>query len=81
MNDRKNDVPSSVVRAGDVIHVRRKANCEALYRSCIAEAEGTIADWLAYDHDQLKIIVHRLPTAEDISLPVDIGLVVELMSR
>lgn len=81
LNGRPHDIPSATVRAGDVIHVRRRANCETLYRSCLTEATGTVADWLALDEEQLKVIVHRPPTAEDITLPVDVGLVVELLSR
>ncbi len=81
LNGKRHDIPSAQLRAGDVIHVRRQANFEALYRSCIADGEGATADWIALDEEQLKVIVHRLPTAEDITLPVDVGLVVELMSR
>ncbi|MEM8864524.1 MAG: 30S ribosomal protein S4 [Planctomycetota bacterium] len=81
LNGKPHDIPSAQVRAGDVIHVRRRANCETLYRSCLEETGGDAADWLALDTEQLKVIVHRLPTAEDVTLPVDVGLVVELLSR
>ncbi|MEM6329014.1 MAG: 30S ribosomal protein S4 [Planctomycetota bacterium] len=81
LNGKRHDIPSAQLRAGDVVHVRRKANCEALYRSAAAEADKPVADWIALDEEQLKIIVHRLPTAEDVTLPVDVGLVVELLSR
>ncbi|MEM1305426.1 MAG: 30S ribosomal protein S4, partial [Planctomycetota bacterium] len=75
LNGRPHDIPSAQLRAGDVVHVRRQSNLETLYRSCLAEGPGSTADWLAFDEEQLKVIVHRPPAAEDITLPVDIGLV------
>lgn len=39
------------------------------------------ADWLVSDPESLSFTVTRLPTAEDISLPVDIQKVIELLSR
>lgn len=81
LNGRRHDIPSASVRQGDVIHVLRRPNLVELYRSCLAETDGQVADWLALDAEQLKVIVHRLPTAEDVTLPVDVGMVVELLSR
>lgn len=81
LNGHPHTISSATVRAGDVIHVNRRANCVSLYRSVLAEASGQSADWLAFDEEELKVIVHRLPTVEDITLPVDVGLVVELLSR
>ncbi|MEM9186761.1 MAG: 30S ribosomal protein S4 [Planctomycetota bacterium] len=81
LNGVPHNIPSAQLRAGDVVHVRRRANFESLYRSCLAETGGAAADWVALDEDQLKLIVHRPPSAEDVTLPVDVGLVVELLSR
>lgn len=81
LNGEAHNIPSATVRPGDVIHVRREPAIEALYRSCLAETQSAAADWLALDEQDLKVIVHRLPTVEDITLPVEVGLVVELLSR
>ncbi|TWT90761.1 30S ribosomal protein S4 [Pseudobythopirellula maris] len=81
VNGRFCDIPSAQVRAGDVIHVKRRQNIVGLYRGRVAEFNGQTADWLAFDEENLKVIVHRLPTAEDITLPVSVEMVVELMSR
>lgn len=81
LNGRRHDIPSAQLRAGDVVHVLRRPNLIELYRSCLAETDGQVADWLALDADALKVIVHRLPTIDDVTLPVDAGLVVELLSR
>ncbi|MEN1678631.1 MAG: 30S ribosomal protein S4 [Planctomycetota bacterium] len=81
LNGVAHDIPSATVRPGDVIHVRRNPAIETLYRSCLADTGGQAADWLALDEQDLKVIVHRLPAIEDITLPVEVGLVVELLSR
>ncbi len=81
LNGKKHDIPSTPLRAGDVIHVKRQSNFADLYRGCLSERTSDAADWLAIDEEELKVIVHRLPTAEDITLPVDVGFVVELLSR
>lgn len=81
VNGRRTDVASYQVNVGDVIHVKRRANLSDVYRNNIENAEGESVDWLTADKGQQEIIVSRLPTAEDITLPVDVGMVVELLSR
>jgi len=39
------------------------------------------ADWLTVDAKMLQIVVARLPTAMDVTLPVNVSIVVELLSR
>ena len=81
VNGRRTDVASYSVKVGDVIHVKRRSNLSDLYRNNIENAVGESVDWLTIDQGQQEIIVSRLPTAEDITLPVDVGMVVELLSR
>ncbi|HCK42395.1 MAG: 30S ribosomal protein S4 [Planctomycetaceae bacterium] len=81
VNGRRTDVASYQVRVGDVIHVKRRANLSDVYRGNIEMADGQAADWLTVDNGQQEIIVSRMPTAEDITLPVDVGMVIELLSR
>jgi small subunit ribosomal protein S4 len=81
VNGRAHDIPSALVIAGDVIDVRPRTHLFDLYRGAQSEAVGNVADWLAVDTEKLRVIVHRLPTYEDVTLPVDAQLVVELMSR
>ena len=81
VNGRRTDVASYQVRVGDVIHVKRRANLSDVYRGNIEMADGQAADWLTVDNGQQEIIVSRMPTAEAITLPVDVGMVIELLSR
>lgn len=81
VNGRKTDIPSMMMRPGDVIDVRSRGNIEQLYLGCLSETDGAIADWLALDRETLRVTVLRLPTVDDVTLPVDVGMVVELLSR
>jgi small subunit ribosomal protein S4 len=74
--------PSYMLRAGDVITVKTKEPLENLYRGVIANSDTThAADWLAVDVEGLRINVNGLPGPSDLSLPVDVNIVVEFMSR
>ena len=81
LNGHRTDIASALVKAGDVIYVKRKAQLTDMYRDLLAAGEGGSADWLSVDTEKLQITVLRLPTVADITLPVDVGVVVELLSR
>lgn len=82
VNGRRCDVPSAQVRAGDVIRVKNKANSLDAVRGAQAENQRDLPDYLAVTESQIpEGIVGRLPGPEDVSLPVDTQLIVELCSR
>lgn len=81
VNGRKATIPSMLLRPGDVVDLKRRVNLTDLYQICLNDSQGEVADWLALDEEKLRIIVHRMPEREDITLPVDVGMVVELLSR
>ncbi|HLU48473.1 MAG TPA: 30S ribosomal protein S4 [Planctomycetota bacterium] len=81
VNGRRADVPSTILRAGDVIQVRPRENLQKLYSSRVEENDRPAADFLAIDPKELTVKVVRLPEIDDVSLPVNINLVVELLSR
>ncbi len=73
--------PSYQLRAGDIIEVRGRENLKNVYRGVIANNAPQGLDWVAFDSENLKATVLSLPTAADISLPVDANTVVEFLSR
>lgn len=81
VNGHKCDIPSYQVRAGDVIAVKHKANLAQLYRGVLESRGEAAPDFLTVDPSTMSISIHRLPGPEDISLPVDVGMVIELLSR
>lgn len=80
VNGRRVDIPSYRVRAGDVVALRdsspvRPAAAES------TELMARVATWLLSDADALVGRVLRHPTRDEIRVPVDEQLVVELASR
>lgn len=73
--------PSYQLRAGDVIEVKGRENLKNVYRGVIANNSPQPMDWIGFDSENLKATVLSLPTAADISLPVDANTVVEFLSR
>jgi small subunit ribosomal protein S4 len=73
--------PSYVLRPGDVVTVRRRENLLNLYRMLADDASGTAPDWVTFDAETLRVTVQGSPSPEDISLPVDVNMVVEFLSR
>ena len=73
--------PSFVVRPGDVVTVRRRENLLNLYRAFVDESSGQAPEWVTFDSETLRATVQALPGAEDVSLPVDVNMVVEFLSR
>ena len=82
VNGQKVDVPSFLVKAGDVISVREsKKDNGAIKLAVETEAARPVPAWLEKDADKLSGKVIRLAAREDIDLPVEEHLIVELYSR
>jgi small subunit ribosomal protein S4 len=82
VNGRKVDIPSYEVRIGDVIRVKNRAKSLDLVRSSLAESTRDIPDFLSRSDAQIpEGIVGRLPAVDDVSIPVQTQLIVELCSR
>jgi len=82
VNGRKVDIPSYEVRVGDVIRVKNRAKSLDLVRGALAESNRDIPDFLSRSDSQIpEGIVGRLPAADDVSIPVQTQLIVELCSR
>jgi small subunit ribosomal protein S4 len=82
VNGRKVDIPSYEVRVGDVIRVKNRASSLDLVRGAMAESTRDIPDFLSRSESQIpEGIVSRLPAVDDVSIPVQTQLIVELCSR
>ncbi len=73
--------PSCLLRPGDVITVRLRQNVQNVYRGLADEVAGQTPDWITFDSETLRASVQGLPGPSDVSLPVDVKLVVEFLSR
>ena len=76
------NIPSYLVKAGDVIEVKEKCKESQRYKD-IAEANHgrLVPEWLDSDLEALKGTVRELPTREMIDVPVDEVQIVELYSK
>ncbi len=81
VNGVKVNKPGYILRAGDEIELRGRENLKNLYRGVVANNAPQPLDWLSFDSEGFKATVLSVPTANDISLPVDGNIVVEFLSR
>lgn len=82
VNGRRVDIPSYLVRPGDVITARNRPASVKAVNEAILDAARDVPDFLLRVDEQVpKGIVLRLPTADDVSLPVNAALIVEFCSR
>ena len=76
------NIPSYLVKAGDVIEIKEKHKDCQRYKDILEVTGGNmIPDWLEVDAENLKGTVKELPNREAIDVPVDEMLIFELYSK
>ncbi len=82
VNGRKVNIPSYLIKAGDVIQVREiKKDNGAIKAATESNEARPVPTWLEKDVEKLSGKVVRLASREDIDLPVEEHLIVELYSK
>ena len=82
VNGRTACIPSMQLKANDTIQMRARERSQTLARMPVEEAEARgIAKWLALDKENLKGMVLRIPSREDINPVVNEQQIVELYSK
>jgi small subunit ribosomal protein S4 len=82
VNGRKVNIPSFLVKVGDVVAVRAKSKESPRIKELMERAaEQTVPAWLEYDAEPAIARVVSLPVREQIDAPVQEHLIVELYSR
>ena len=82
VNGVKTDIASYLVKPGDVISVREnKKDSKIAKENAEVNSSKLIPDWLEKDNEKLEAKVVRLATREDVDLPVEEHLIVELYSK
>ena len=82
VNGKPVNVPSYLVKAGDVIEVREKSKSLQRFKDIVEVTNGrTAPEWVDVNLDALKGTVKSLPTRDQIDVPVDEMLIVELYSK
>lgn len=82
VNGKRLDIPSALVKAGDVISVMEGSRSKEYFKSMAETLAGkTVPAWLIQDAENLGGKVDRYPTREEIDVPIEEHLIVELYSK
>lgn len=82
VNDRKVNIPSYQVKPGDVITLKENATNSVLIKGILEANNGqNIPEWLELDTNSWTARVNSIPSREQIDVPVQEHLIVELYSR
>ncbi len=82
VNGKAVSVPSYLVKAGDVIEIKEKYKSSQRYKDILEVTGGRMTPaWLEADAENLRGTVKELPTRDEIDVPVNEVLIVELYSK
>ena len=82
VNGKKVNIPSYLVKAGDIITVRENKKDNATLKANVEEsAKRPVPAWLERDTEKLSGKVIKLASREDIDIPIEEHLIVELYSK
>ena len=82
VNGRQVNIPSYQVKAGDVIEIKEKFKSAQRYKDILEVTAGRMVPaWLESDQENLRGTVKELPTRDEIDVPVNEMLIVELYSK
>ena len=82
INGQKVNIPSCLIKAGDVIQVKEKSRgVRKIEVAMEAVQQRGIPEWLDIDQDKMQITINALPTREQIPEPIEEQLVIELYSK
>lgn len=80
VNGKKVNIPSYEIKVGDVIAVKEKSRQDEKFKA-FAEIATNVPKWLTVDKDKMEGQVTALPQREDVDIPVNETLIVELYSK
>ena len=82
VNGKQVNIPSYLVKAGDVIEIKESAKSMQRYKDILEVTAGRLVpEWIDADVENFKGTIKNLPTREMIDVPVDEMLIVELYSK
>jgi len=81
VNGAKVDIPSVLLSLNDVIAVKERSRGSEKFKSIIENHSGNTVKWVDVDLEQLRGSIVAEPTREDIDIPIEEHLIVELYSK
>jgi len=81
MNGRRLNRPGYLVKEGDRVGVKPAERSQKLIKQWLGDGGGSTQAWLQLDVSNLEGVVAALPTREDVQIPVEEQLIIEMCSR
>lgn len=81
VNGKKADIPSMILQVGDVLQVKEGSQSSAKFKSLIENHKKTAPQWLQVEPDNFTGRIIAEPVKEDIEIPIEEHLIVELYSK
>ncbi len=82
INGKKVNIPSYLIKIGDVVEVREKSHkIQAIGDSLGAVVRRGVPPWLDLEKENFKGVVKGLPSRDDLTMPMQEQLIVELYSK
>ncbi len=82
LNGRKTDIPSCLVKEGDVVEWKERSQKTGCYDMAVEGVKGkSVPVWLSLDTEKMKGKMLRLPEAEEVAAGFDGRAIVEFYSR
>lgn len=82
LNGHKANIPSILLKAGDIVAVADKSRQNEKLKAVIeANSAHPVPTWMSFDPEKMTVVINQLPNREDIDLDVEEHLIVELYSK
>lgn len=81
VNGRRLNRPGYLVYQGDKITIKAAERSQKFVRAALGENPPPVQSWLNMDHQRLEGTVLAIPTREDVQIPVEEQLIIEMCSR
>lgn len=81
VNGKKVDIPSYLVKVGDVVEVKESSRNSEKFKQLVENNQRVAPDWLEVDMEKMRARVVGVPKKEHIDIPIEEHLIVELYSR
>ncbi len=81
LNGRKADIPSILVRPGDVVEVKESSRDSKVFEGLSSKTSENVPDWVSVEYNNFKGTFVSKPKFENLELPVDVTKIIELYSK
>ncbi len=82
VNGRRVDRPGHIVRSGDIIQLHPNSKYSKQIKNCIEDYKThVIPGWMQVDNDNLSLSIIRIPERDEVTLPINEQLIVNLYSK